>query len=515
MSTTYENELNSIRELLANGEEHTAGQRLDTLMNRLAGRPDREVLLLFAEYLLRRGRPFSAERVLKPLVKSHTTTRGQLLTAQSIAEQGDSERSRDLAASATGESSGPIDVRLLTIFDEQVARQSNDAMQARIDSELRGHPVFENADPYAVELLERVDTHLSELARDGRPTSKASSELWGYYLGEICRRHAGGVWQWRRRLSESTMLLASDIEFNPTVWISWRLNHNKHHLRRLLAVLMYLDGVDPARIAAVVGAEAATFPRGDYEPQWGRHALSEALEFAVREDAQVLGLGLRADCPFAAMQVPLIVRGPAGPESILFWNTPEEEESFRRYLDMLCLSEMARFRWRIESGSGKLPEDIALYQRADGGVRAGLLARRLVKPEPAHNARWLVAVADVLFDVVLDGSRASLDTIDSQVLEKVRLGGPNRWGKLFDERHPILFMVTSYVGEVLRASCGGEWGADRITGEAMGPTSGLEIGDVRFNLGAKVLRRFYGGAHQSIIPTMEQYEQAAAAARAR
>ena len=515
MSTTHDKDLASIRELMATGELRAAGLRLDKMMNSLAGRPDRGVHLLYAEYLLARGRPFSAERALTPLLSTHSTGRGEQLAAQSVAEQGDFERAKRLAAEAPKKSSGPIDLRLLTILDEQAAAAARVDAHSKIEAELRARPLFDGGDLFTADALERVDARLTELVRAGRAESEGSTETWGYYLGELCRRHAGAVWQWRRRLSESTMTLPCGVEFNPCIWIGWRFNHGEHHLRRFIGVLLMLEGVAFSEAASIVGRDAVSTPAGEYKIQWGRHALSEALELAVHGDVNVLALGLRVDCPFASVQIPIVVDGPAGPEAVLFWNTPEEEDAFRRYLDMLCLSEMARYRWRIETGPDAPPPDIALYQRADGGVRAGLLARRLVKQDPTHNARWFSVIAEVLFEVVLDGTRSSLDVVDASIMEKIRFGGPNRWGKLFDERHPILFMATSYVGEVLRASSGGVWGADRISGEPIGPTSGLEIGDVRFNLGAKILKRFYDGVAESIMPSIEEYEQAAASKRAR
>lgn len=501
-------ELPAIRRLLGDGELRAAGDRLHRLMDLCGATPSTDSTLLFAEYLLQHGRAFSAEQVLGCLLTRTQSNRALLLHAQAALEQGDLPEAQRRAGRASTTASGPIDLGLVSAMDPDAARDNRARSAQRLQAELTQRHYLDPSDPLTTESLLAVDSRLGELVRTGRPEADGPAELWAYYLGEYLCRHVAARWVWRRQLSHSTLVLRSGLEINPYVWILWRMNHAEHHLRRFLAALLELEDVPPDRIAGLLGPDAMMSAHDQYVPQWGRHALSEALHYALtvhRDDAVVTSLGVLADASFCTVQVPLIVAGPNGPEAVLFWNTAEEEEAFRRYLDIVALSHIGRLRWRIVGHQDPTPADVRLYEKPDGAVRATLVSRRLVSSDPQANARWFRELCSVLLDGKLDGGPESVAWIDRHLIEVLRSGGPNRWGKLFDDRHALLFMITSYVGEVMRNQFGGNWGADRVTGEAIGPTSGLEVGNVRFNLGARVLKRFYKGISSSLSPVVEEY----------
>jgi len=507
-----------VRTLLKRGDLHDAGAQIDDLMNECAGVPVNEVLLVYSQYLLHRGRPFAAECVLAPLITGGSeSVRAQLLHAQAIAEMGDVERARQrFDAIDSTETSGPIDTTLLTeLLDDRGAERRARALAA-LGDQLRGLRYIDKMDPFSVASLAAADAELTSQTGRHQAHTDGPPELWAYFIGEACCQHLGAHWIWRRRVADSTVFIPvadGALELCPFTWAVWRLDRPEHTLVDLFGVLLRLGGTEEHEITAALGTDIG-IPTEGYVAVPGRHPLTEALHFAsecATRSEKVLALGLVSDSPFSRVELPVVVAGPDGPKVILFWTDPNERDAFQRFLDMLCLGPFARLPWVISSTTNPLPADVDMYRDADGGVRAALLARRLCTADPSQNARWAVPLARVLLQANLDGSASSIEVVDRVLVEQLRPGGETRWRALFEDRTSLLFILTSYVGELLRANYGGEWGADRITGSPIGPTSGLERGDVRFNLGAKILKRFYNGGDEPLLDSIREYAKQAGA----
>ncbi len=505
MAPNTEHDVATIRSLMSDGDLHAAGELIHDAMNEGAGGPDVETLLAYSEYLLLKCRPFSAESALHP-IEDQGSQRQELLSARAALARSDQSVEPINPSASDRALSGKVNTTLLDGLDPERIREARAAQSANFERHLRVKPFLNDNQSYLPGVLGTVDERLQSLVQAGRPTAEGPPALWAYFLGETLRHLAGAEWRGGGLVADSTMKMPNGLEFSPYVWAFWRLNHRTHSLVGLVSVLMRLDGADDQAIKATLGSTSPLFPEGRYEPHWGRHALSEALHYALDPDCDVVGVGLTAECPISRMQVPLLVGGPSGVELVLFWNTSEEEEQFRRFVDMLCLSEYGKTRWQIVSPHD-IPSDLALYGQADGARRAVLCARRFLTPNPKQNARWCVTLLDHLMDIVLDGSLESIELLDGPFMDNLRRGGPQRWASLFGDRHSLLVMVTSYIGETLIRHVGGSWGVDRITGEPFGPTSGLEAGDVRFNLGAKVLKRFYSEESVSILPVVRDYQR--------
>ena len=505
MAPNTDHEVEEIRSLMSDGDLRTAGELIHDAMDSAAGGPEIEIVLAYSEYLLLKSRPFSAESALHP-IENRGSQRQELLSARAALARSDQVGEPVNPAVREGALSGKVNTTLLDGLDPERVSEAIAAQTEHFERHLRVKPFLNDNQSFVPGALGTVNERLQALVQAGRPTAEGPPALWAYFLGETLRQLAGAVWRGGGLVADSTMRMPNGLEFSPYVWAYWRLNHRTHSLVGLVSVLMRLDGSDDPAIKAVLGPVGALFPEGRYEPHWGRHALSEALHYALDPELDVVGIGLTAECPIARMQIPLVINGPSGVELVLFWNTSEEEEQFRRFIDMLCLSEYGKSRWKIV-GPEDLPSDVALYGQADGGRRAALCARRFLSPDPKQNARWCVTLIDHLMDIVLDGSLESIDVLDKQLMDNLRRGGPQRWGALFEDRCSLLVMVTSYIGETLIRHVGGSWAVDRITGEPFGPTSGLKAGDVRFNLGAKVLKRFYSEGSESILPGVREYQR--------
>jgi hypothetical protein len=502
-------EVQRARDLLAQGRAGEASRSVERVMNRAAGRAQPDVLHAYAHYLLARGRPFSAGRALRPLLRRRPVEpETRVLYAETLADAGDVQRSLELAETLAN-SGGEGAVAAAKLFDElhrlgaHEEHPDAEVVRRRL-GELTGREPAQLLEPGA---LPQLDERLRDWSVMGSLAHSPAADLWGYCLGEYLRRHLGATWSWRRRLEASTVRVpvgTGTVELLPTVWARWALEGSDHRLAHVVRALLLLQGARRERLESLLGASLEEDPGALAE----RDPLSAALAEATRRQAcgeRVTGLGLAADCPFGRVRAPLVVEDTDGPKLVVQCSPSGEEGDFERYLDMLCLGPFGRNRWTVASVN---PAHRA-YERPDAGRRAALVARRLCSEDNAQNARWAVTVAGNLLETTLDGRLSSLSKVERLVTDELRQGGIERWGELFEERFAMLFLLTCYTGEVVRRHYGGEWGADRLTGEPTGPTAGLELGGVRFNLGAVLLRTFYGGPSRSMLPAVREYARRA------
>ncbi|MCA9562439.1 MAG: hypothetical protein KC561_03075 [Myxococcales bacterium] len=507
-------ELDAVRALMRGGDFANAQRRLDILLDKYSPNLPAELLLTRAELLLARGRSFSAEQSLAGVLRPDVNPRIVALHAQAVADVGDAARAESLLTRARNLKfqASPMDDQLLTdLSPERATKRQTDRLRQTL-SELESLSFFYGIDPFSPEARMRADEQLSAAARASQPYREGKAARWAIYLGEFCVRRLGAVWRWRRRVEDSLVYIPTptgDLEVCPYVWASWRLASPQHRIGEFLSVLMSLRG-DPHDVIDETLGEVEL--NGTvYEPIPGRHPLSEALHAAETASAAgrgVLALGVPSDCPFGRVAVPLVVESGGEPEVRLYMSSPEFESTFLRYLDMLALGPFGHLRWAVVTGGGNRPEIIAEYEKPDRNARAALVARRLCRDEPRKNARWIQHISAALFDLPLDGTPASLELVDDLVGTLLRPSGAESRPELVEGQLAAVFMLTCYCGEVLRSAYGGHWGPDRATGAPMGPTSGLEIGDVRFNIGAKVLRRFYFG-DEALAPAAVRYVQLA------
>jgi hypothetical protein len=501
--------VHTVRQLMAGGELVEASRRLETLLVECRGVARPEVLLAHAELLLQRGRPASAERALLPLLlDAQPPRRARWLAAVAARELGDEERAVAWVEDTdVREESGPIEITLLAAAGGAEAERLRQADAARLRDELEAHPAFLGVPPYGLAGLLRFESAEARVAADPPRT-----EALAYYIGELCCRLFGATWRPTRRHGDGRVSVETArgrVELAPYTWARWREARVEHALLDLFAVLMRLRGHSDAEIREALGVGVPSAPPAP--PDAAPHPLSVALVEALQVESGprtevVRALGLLSDSPTARVEVPLVVEGAHGARLVLFHTDLEQTPAFARYLDLLALGPFGRWPWQIEVRGGHLSEALRPYRHGDAALRAALVARRLCAEDPASNARWAVALAATFFDANLDGSLASLAEVD-EIIDALRAGGPERWESVYEERGAILYLLTCYAGEVLRARVGGGWSRDRLTGAPMGPASGLERGDVTFNLGTSVLRRFHDGDDESLLQRARAYRE--------
>jgi hypothetical protein len=502
LSPAAERALEAAERRLDQGDLTAAGELLEEVLNQswiVAGaRP----LCLYARYLLDRHRPFSARRTLEPLVAAGTAdAHTRLLHAESLMDLGKldvaAKRLERLAATAPEVAS---EARELHEVASQLAHGPPAEARERWAEEVSNTLGLPESKLFGVGSLEGADEHLGRAGQ-----GVGSIEAWCYYLGEVFIRALGGRWRWRRDMRSSVVELPSPsgpVKLNPYIWVQWEQRPGSHRFRELLDTLQEIARPERGRAAALIVA-------AEDDP------LSVALYHArtrARRGETPLALGVVGDCPFARFAVPLVVRRPEGTEAVLVWAEPGHRDDFFRFLDMMCLGPLARVAWsvvrpaRVDAFSA---QNLALYESGDRTVRAALLARRLCSANAGANARWFAYLANLLLDCRLDGAVGSLKELGELLTGELRRGSRRRWGRLYEDRYSILFMLTCYTGEVLRARYGGRWGADRLTGRPMGPTSGLELPGLRFNLGVRVLRAFFQGGQEGFGQAVAEYAQRA------
>jgi hypothetical protein len=480
-------------------------------MTSTAGLPQTDVILLYAQYLIHKGRFFAATTVMKPLLKKKSVdSRVALLYAQAAAHTDRYEDVYEMLDQVSGIGPKQLSNEMSGLRDPENRQPLAERYTQQLASVIR----VGTQEVFSEGSIALADQQLHRLIEEEQVGWAGDVEAWSYFIGEYCVRNLGASWSWRHGLVESVVHLPSGnglIEICPYVWATWRLAGPHNHLRNLIRVLLELTRATAERIQAITGAEGPFSPDA-YRPDPTRDICTEALHCSIGlagAGHAIRGLGVLSDNPISRMMVPVTVEAKDGLRAVLIWNEPGDMDAFHRYLDLLCLGPFARCPWTIVDPAGAPAKSARAYENSDPGVRASLVARRLCSEDPAANARWLVTIAEVLFETTLDGSPDSIADIDRIIDNHLSPGGQSRWGDLYSDRYAILFMLTCYCGEILRARYGGRWGSDRITGRPIGPTSGLELGNIRYNIGASILKRFHQDGRTALTPGAVEFAQRA------
>lgn len=506
-----------VRDLLGKGDLKRAGPTIEQLMTGCAGIARLDVVLLYGEYLLRCGRPFSTSRVLRSLKnRFRNNFRFRLLHAKALADMGRMDLARAAArelSKSSGENRNQAK-QLVTEIDGILTGVSAHKQHATHLSAFESTLELVSDALFTPPALKKLDEHLSGMQDMDEELTEAVARQWGFYLGEYLNRRFGAQWRWSISPDLSRIQMpvrTGNLELFPDLWILWALSRPEHRLTDLVRVLLEIAGVEQAEIEMEVGSPSE-FLAGEASDE-PSDPLSEALRYALTVTSRgipVRGLGLHADCPWSRLRVPLLLETQHGPTAVLFVTDPKQKTQFERYLDMLCLSQYGQTRWSVRNQRSHISHpSLQIYEAPDRAVRAALVARRMCTSNPSENARWATIIGEMLLKISLDGRPSTVVKVQDAIIEQIRPGGRARWGVLFENRYSILFMLTCYLGEILRNRYGGRWGADRLSGRKIGPTAGLELPDLRFNLGIQVLKTFHNGKEDPLLPSTIEYARRA------
>ena len=506
-----------VRDLLQKGDLKRAGPTIEQLMTGCAGIARLEVVLLYGEYLLRCGRPFSATRVLRSLNKRFRNNfRFRLLHAKAMADMGRMDLARAAGrelAKSPGENRNRAK-QLVAEIDGILTGASAHKQYATNVSAFESTLGLTGDALFTPPALKKLDEHLGNIQDMDEEMTEVVARQWGFFFGEYLVRRFGAQWRWSLSpgLSRIKMpLRTGSLELFPDLWIMWSLSRPEHQLSEFVRVLLELAGVEQAEIEMEAGSPSG-FLQGDTSEQ-PPEPLSEALRYAVEVASRgipVRGLGLHADCPWCRLRVPLLLETQHGPTAVLFVTDPKQKANFERYLDMLSLSQYGQTRWSVRNQRGRVSHpSLQIYEAPDRAVRAALVARRMCTPNPSENARWATIICEMLLKISLDGRPSTIAMVQEAIIDQIRPGGRARWGVLYENRSSILFMLTCYLGEILRNRYGGRWGVDRLSGQKTGPTAGLELPDLRYNLGIQVLKTFHNGKEDPLLPSTIEYARRA------